>query len=109
MTDWLLYACSGAALVGLGIHGLLLRRHLVRRVLGLNVLGNGVFALLLALGSRGAGPSDPIPQAIVITGIVVAVAATALALAITVRYYAATGRITIDTPSDPLAQMSDHR
>ncbi len=100
MSPWLLYAWSGAALVAIGLHGLLLRRHLIRRILGLNVLGGGVFAIFLALAARGDGPVDPLPHALVITGIVVAVAGTALALALCVRFYELTGRIDIDAPQD---------
>ncbi|TVQ38819.1 MAG: Na+/H+ antiporter subunit C [Geminicoccaceae bacterium] len=100
MSTWLLYASSGALLVAIGLHGLILRRHLIRRILGLNVLGGGVFAIFLALAARGDGPADPLPHALVITGIVVAVAGTALALAITVRYFEATGRLDIDGPDN---------
>ncbi|MFW5834227.1 MAG: sodium:proton antiporter [Pseudomonadota bacterium] len=100
MSPWFVYACSGAALVAIGLHGLLVRRHLIRRILGLNVLGSGVFAVFLALAARGEGPVDPVPHALVVTGIVVTVAVTALALALTVRHFEATGRLDIDGPGD---------
>jgi len=52
-------------------------------VLALNVMGAGVFLVLIAVAYRGAGtPADPVPHALVLTGIVVAVSATALALAL---------------------------
>jgi len=46
-------------------------------------MGAGVFHVLVAVAYRGldAAP-DPVPQALVLTGIVVAVSATALALAL---------------------------
>lgn len=90
------YLVSGSALFAIGLHGLFARRHLVRRILGLNIAGGGVFMLFAAVAARGDGPPDPIPQAMVITGLVVAVAATALALAAVIRLYRETGRLTLD-------------
>ena len=50
------------------------------------------FLVLVGLAQRHDVP-DPVPQAMVLTGIVVAVAATALALALTRRLHALTGRL----------------
>jgi multicomponent Na+:H+ antiporter subunit C len=48
--------------------------------------------VIVALGVRGpAGLYDPVPQALVLTGVVVAVSATALALALARRLFALTG------------------
>ena len=44
-------------------------------------MGAGVFHVLIAIAYRGTTTApDPVPQAMVLTGIVVAVSATALAL-----------------------------
>lgn len=44
-------------------------------------MGAGVFHVLVAVAYRGLDTApDPVPQALVLTGIVVAVSATALAL-----------------------------
>jgi len=52
-------------------------------------MGAGVFMLLIAVAYRGPGlPPDPVPHALVLTGIVVAVSATALALALVRRLHA---------------------
>ena len=51
-------------------------------------MGSGVFVLFGALAKRGAGAGlrgDPVPQALLITAIVVAFAASALAVALIVR------------------------
>jgi multicomponent Na+:H+ antiporter subunit C len=70
-------------LMALGLRGVLVRAHLIRQVLALNVMGSGVFLILIALAYRGIGAApDPVPHALVLTGIVVAVSATALALAL---------------------------
>jgi multicomponent Na+:H+ antiporter subunit C len=83
MSAQLLYGLAGVALLGLGLRGALAAVPLLRRLLALNLMGAGVFLMLIALAYRGPGvPPDPIPHAMVLTGIVVAVSATALALAL---------------------------
>jgi multicomponent Na+:H+ antiporter subunit C len=89
MTPGILFGGTGIALFVLGLHGLLVRPRFLRKVLGLNVAGSGVFLLLVAMAQRGGGPPDPVPHAMVLTGIVVAVSATALALALIRRIHAA--------------------
>lgn len=90
MTSSLLYAAVGALLFAAGVAGMLLQSHLLRKILAFNVMGSGSFLVLVGLGQRD-GLSDPIPQAMVLTGIVVAVAATALALALARRLLDLTG------------------
>ena len=92
MTPFNVYALTGVALVCIGLYGVLTREHLLRRLLALNVTGGGVFLLLVAVAARGGGAPDPVPHAMVLTGIVVAVSVTAFALALVRRIHAATGR-----------------
>jgi len=83
MTTQLLYALTGVALMALGLRAVLVHAALLRQVLALNIMGAGVFLVLIAIAYRGVGLApDPVPQALVLTGIVVAVSATALALAL---------------------------
>ena len=83
MTTALVYGVTGFMVFGLGLLGLLINRDLIRRAIAMNVMGCGVFLVLVALSDRDpAAPPDPVPHAMVITGIVVAVAATALVLAL---------------------------
>ncbi len=96
----LLYGLTGAAVVGLGLYGFLSLRHLLRRVLAFNVVGSGIFLMFGAAGYRGAvaegtAGADPVPQALIITGIVVALAATALAVGLILAHARATGRRTL--------------
>ncbi|CAN5808788.1 hypothetical protein BH23GEM11_BH23GEM11_02040 [soil metagenome] len=92
MTPLDLYTLAGAALFVLGMHAVMVRAHLVWRVLGFNVAGGGIFLVLLAASPR-LDPlvADPVPQAMVLTGIVVAVAATAVALGLVLRVTFRTG------------------
>lgn len=79
-----LYPLTGAVLVGLGLYGFLTLRHPLRQLLAVNVVGAGIFLILGGLG-RGADSTDPFSQALVITGIVVAVALTAFGAALILR------------------------
>jgi multicomponent Na+:H+ antiporter subunit C len=65
-----------------------------------------VFLLFGVIARRGASAGmggDPVPQAMVITGIVVAFSATALAVALVLRLFQATGAATLstDAPARP--------
>lgn len=105
MNSATLYGLAGAALVGLGLYGLIAQPHALRKILAFNVLGNGVFLLFGVVARRGAAagfPADPVPQAMVITGLVVAFSATALAVALLLRYHAASGSTSLaDVPKLP--------
>lgn len=92
MTAGMIFAGSGAVLFAMGLAGVLLPRHLLRKILAFNIMGSGAFLVLVGLGQR-SGEADPVPQAMVLTGIVVAVAATALALALARRLQRLTGRM----------------
>ena len=85
-----LFGLCGAALVGLGLFGVLVQAEPLRRILAFNLLGGGVFLIFGVVARRGAAAGllgDPVPQAIVITGIVVAFAATTLAVALLLRLH----------------------
>ncbi|MFW5845584.1 MAG: NADH-quinone oxidoreductase subunit K, partial [Planctomycetota bacterium] len=78
MTTFLLYSIAAVLLVGLGVHGLITRRHLLRQIMSLNIIAGGVFLILISTAYRNQGAfADPVPQAMVLTGIVVAISATA--------------------------------
>jgi multicomponent Na+:H+ antiporter subunit C len=91
MSSGLVYAVVGVLLFVLGAAGMLLLPHLLRKILAFNLLGSGAFLTLVGLAQRDGGV-DPVPHAMVLTGIVVAVAATALALALLRRLHALSGR-----------------
>lgn len=78
-----LYAMAGLVLAGMGLHAALVQTALLRKVLALDLMSAGVFLVLIAVAYRGPEASpDPVPHALVLTGIVVAVSATGLALAL---------------------------
>src|SRR5262249_30526487 len=98
MTEAALYGLCAAVLVGLGLFGLIVQPHPLRKILAFNLIGSGVFLLFGVIARRGAAVGlggDPVPQALVITGLVVAFAATALAVALVLRLLEKTGRATL--------------
>ena len=85
-----LYALVGVALFCIALHAVIVSKSPLRKVLAVNVMSSGVFLVLVALARRAPGASpDPVPHAMVITGIVVAVSATALAIVLINRMRAA--------------------
>ena len=83
--EWL-YGLTGCLIVALGLRTALLHTSLLHRLIGINVMGAGVFLVMITVAYRGPGVApDPVPHALVLTGIVVAVSATALALALARR------------------------
>ena len=93
MTSELIYLLAGAGVAILGLRGAMVRAHLFWKILGVNVMGSGIFLILIAAPPRLAeAGADPVPQAMVLTGIVVALSATALALGVALRVAARTGR-----------------
>jgi len=103
-----LFGLCASALIGLGLYGLIVNPHPLRKILAFNVVGSGVFVLFGAIARRGAAAGmggDPVPQALLITGIVVAFSATALAVALLLRLHSATGTATVanDAPAQPPA------
>ena len=97
-----LFGLCGPVLVGLGLFGLITNPQPLRKILAFNLLGSGTFLLFGVIARRGAAAGltgDPVPQALVITGIVVAFAATAMAIALLLRLFQETGQATLD-PGD---------
>ena len=96
MTTPILYAGSGIILFSIGLYALLVRRHLLRKILAANIMGSGVFMVFISVGARGEGAvADPVPQVMVLTGIVVSLCFTAVAIVLAVRIHNLTGCTTL--------------
>jgi multicomponent Na+:H+ antiporter subunit C len=99
-----LFGLAAAALVGLGLYGLIVHPEPLRKILAFNLLGSGVFVLFGVIARRGAvvgTGADPVPQAIVITAIIVAFAASALAIGLLLRLRQTTGDAAPPTGDGP--------
>lgn len=77
----LLYSFTGLLLFAFGFFALIACAQPLRKILGCNVMATGIFLFLVATSYRAdAAAIDPVPQAMVLTGIVVSVSTTAVAL-----------------------------
>ncbi len=81
---------------------LILSKTLLRIILGTSIIGHGVNLLILTMGGlkKGGPPiiglntqyfTDPLPQALILTAIVINFATTALLLVLSYRAYAVVG------------------
>jgi multicomponent Na+:H+ antiporter subunit C len=122
----LLYAFVAAGLFGCGLY-MTLSRHVVRMVLGLSLLTTAVNLALfqagrirtaqppiIAEGAERLGESaDPLPQALVLTAIVIGFALTVVLAALVLRAWRAQGTLRSDELrsaqdlGDPLAPGPD--
>ena len=87
-------------LFGVGLYGLLAKKNLIKIIIGLTIMENAVNLFLILLGYRMNGRApildpdqkitnmvDPLPQALVLTSIVIGLATTALLVAVAIRIY----------------------
>lgn len=107
------YAIYGSAILLLliGLYGALTKKSLIKIVLGLSIMDSGVHLLMIAIGylKNGTAPIfspghenelakmvDPVPQALVLTAIVIGFGVTAVALALVIRLYKHHNTLRID-------------
>jgi multicomponent Na+:H+ antiporter subunit C len=98
MTAATLYGLCAALLAALGLYGVIVEPHPLRKIVAFNVFGGAVFLIFGVAARRGAAAgfaADPVPHAMVITGVVVAFVSTALAVGLLLRLFAETGRATL--------------
>lgn len=102
---------------------MILQRSMTRIVLGVGVLANGVNVLILASGGRqgdaplvgnGGEPTDPVPQALVLTAIVIGLALTAYLVARAWRMWSIEGNDVVeddieDRRIERLSTLVDHQ
>lgn len=83
LTPELIYGLTGIAVFAIGLIGALSLQDRLRRVLALKLCSVGAgFLLVVAAWRVPPAAPDPVPHALVITGIVVMISATAVALAL---------------------------
>ena len=97
-------------LYGGGLY-LMMRRNLIQLIIGLSLLSHGANLLIFTAGGLRKGgapilgegekafalvPSDPLPQALILTAIVISFAVTAFALVLFLRTYQTVGTDDVD-------------
>lgn len=108
-----LFGLCAALLVGVGVYALIVNPQPLRKLVAFNVIGGGVFLLFGVIAHRGAGAGwggDPVPQALLITGLVVAFCASALAIALLLRLFEESGDASLAPDPIPSADApaDDH-
>jgi multicomponent Na+:H+ antiporter subunit C len=90
-----------------GLSAIVANRNIIKKIFGLGII-NGAVVLLFVLDGGAIGDHapileegigtvvDPLPQALMLTAIVIGVCMTALALALAFKLYQATGSFDID-------------
>jgi multicomponent Na+:H+ antiporter subunit C len=103
-----LYSLCAILLFAIGLLGFLLNSDFIRKLLGLNVIGIAIFMLLLAGANIDPSAIDPIPHAMVLTGIIVAAAGTALGLNLASKIAKFARLVQKEEASMPIEPISDN-
>ncbi len=108
-----LYYAVAMVLFVIGLHTMLTHSNLIKKIMALNIMETAIFLFFISggyvangrvpiiEGSRNSTFVNPLPQALILTGIVIAVSLTAFALSLIVRLYQFYG--TLD--ADEIAQI----
>jgi len=91
---------GAVALFIIGLHTVVTHRNLIKRILGVNIMGTGIFLFFIAIGNVAAGQPpiiiegsegaiyiNPLPSVLILTGIVVVVSITVYSLSLVIRIY----------------------
>ena len=96
-----IYYIGAFGLILIGLYIILVKHNLIKVIIGLGILDTGVNLFLISVGyiTKGTAPIfskpsieakqmvDPVPQALVLTAIVIGLAVLALALSLAIRLY----------------------
>lgn len=119
------YEAAAVILAGIGLTNLLLQRNIIKKIIGFNIMNSAIYLFISAQGyasgraapillqnSSGEWITDPniyvnpLPDALVLTGIVITVSITAFALALALKFYQNYGTLNID---EALKRMTDEQ
>ena len=94
---------ASVALMVIGIYAVLLRNNIIKKIMGLGIFSNGIHLMLISIAYRSGGippimedlnfmrfssiAVDPLPQALILTSIVINLSVTAVALSIAILLY----------------------
>ena len=88
----------------IGLYGVTSKNNLIKKIMGLTIMNGSIVLFFISIGYRKGGLApilekgatdgipttifvDPLPQALMLTAIVIGISVTALALALTVKIY----------------------
>ncbi len=89
----------------IGLYGVMSNNNLIKKIMGLTIMNGSIVLFFISIGFREGGLApilekettgdilttivvDPLPQALMLTAIVIGISVTALALALIVKIYA---------------------
>ncbi len=89
----------------IGLYGVTSKNNLIKKIMGLTIMNGSIVLFFISIGFRETGLApilekgttsgisttilvDPLPQALMLTAIVIGISVTALALALVVKIYA---------------------
>ncbi len=92
------------ALFVIGLHTVVTHSNLIKKIMGINIMGTAVFLFFVAIGNvtDGVPPIitgedviyiNPLPSVLILTGIVVVVSITVYSLSLVVRIYETHGTV----------------
>lgn len=94
------YYLAAIIMFVIGMHTMLTHSNLIKKVMAMNIMDTSVFLLFVAIGYVHGGRApiipggaagglyvNPLPGALILTGIVVAISVTAYALSLVVKIY----------------------
>ena len=87
----------------IGLYGVISKNNLIKKIMGLTIMNGSIVLFFISIGYREGGLApilekgmidgtptivvDPLPQALMLTAIVIGISVTALALALIVKIY----------------------
>jgi multicomponent Na+:H+ antiporter subunit C len=100
LSDYIYYF-GAFSLIFIGLYIVLIKKNLIKVIIGLSIIDTGINLFLISVGYIKGGTApifskpglkasdmvDPVPQALVLTAIVIGVAVLALALSLAVKLY----------------------
>ncbi len=112
---------GGIALFLIGLHTVVTHSNLIKRVIGVNIMGSGVFLFFIAIGNVTGGEPplivegtedvlyiNPLPSVLILTGIVVVVSITVYSLSLVIRIYETYGTIDQNELAQRISEELDH-
>jgi multicomponent Na+:H+ antiporter subunit C len=93
------------ALFVIGLHTVVTHSNLIKRIMGINIMGTAIFLFFVSIGNvTGGRPPiidgnpdtvyiNPLPSVLILTGIVVVVSITVYSLSLVIRIYETHGSI----------------
>ncbi|HOI47014.1 MAG TPA: cation:proton antiporter subunit C [Bacilli bacterium] len=112
---------GAVALFLIGLHTVVTHRNLIKRILGINIMGTSVLLFLVSIGNVTGGvppiivPGEntgvfinPLPQVLILTGIVVCVSITVYSLSLAIRIFESYGTLDQDEITKIIKEQESH-